>query len=265
MLVASMLALLAPVGALRQVTVRTLEGREAVRACTPVSELCAEAILSAETKYEKSILSSALIRDLQQRVPTGALLLAEDVDGGIIGSAAITVDKLSPDALDAQRLGNVNMIDAGVRKRPLLSSVAVVPRARGRGLGKRLCREAESLAKEWGYDEVLLKVESKNGKARGMYRKLGYRVVSVDKGAERPEAGNAGLEFVPTVQVAMRKSLTSPPVDSVVGYIASLAAAVYATQVPEVQQAAGLAQDGSFEEAARLLLTLLPASVIDIV
>merc|ERR1719484_150747 len=98
------------------------------------------------------------------------LLVAEDADNKVVGSVAIHVSKLTPAALDEQRIGKYKAIDAGLDDRPLLSSLAVSPSFRRRGLAKKLCREAEAFAKDLGYDEVLLKVEKTNGKARNLYR-----------------------------------------------------------------------------------------------
>ena len=244
------LAIIAPCTALKA-TVRRVEGREASRALSFVSELCAQAILSAEDPVERSMLSSALQRDLSQRLgrSPSALLLAEDADGAILGCAAIEVGVLSPEALDAQRLGRAGAMEAAMEQRPLLSSLAVSKQARRRGLAQRLCAEAEGLAKEWGYPEVLLKVERNNGKARNLYRKLGYRVVAVDQEAERPVAGPGGVQFVPTVQVAMRKSLSGvPPVDVLVGWALAAAAAAYGSQLEVTQQVAEALSAGRVEE-----------------
>ena len=173
---------------------RRVEGREAAALAQPVAELCAEAILLADGRTERAILASALARDLRQRVGgsrsgSGALWVAQDADSNVVASCAIEVGRLSPAALDENRLRGQNPLEADVAERPLLSSLAVSPDWRRRGLAQRLCREAEGLAREWGYDEVLLKVERDNRRARKLYRKLGYRDVAVDAGAERPEAG----------------------------------------------------------------------------
>lgn len=56
-----------------------------------------------------------------------------------------------------------------------LSNLAVSPKARRRGIAKQLCVEAETLASDWGYDDMLLMVESENTAARYLYeQKLGY-------------------------------------------------------------------------------------------
>lgn len=246
--------------------VRRAAGREAARLCFPVAELCAEAILAADNNNDKAILTSALERDLRQRVvgKKGGALWVATADNNVVGSVAIEVSKLSPAALDEQRLRGQNPLDAGLDDRPLLSSLAVSSSFRRRGLAKKLCREAEAAAKEWGYDEVLLKVERDNAKARNLYRKLGYRVVAVDKAAERPEAGPGGVRYVPTVQIAMRKSLKYPPLDSVLSKVALAAAASYValTYQGELAEAVGLARDGQLEAAVRILLALLPLDAV---
>lgn len=244
---------------------RRASSREAAKLCSPVAALCAENILGATDRTEKAILQTALDRDLRQRVsggkPTGCgLWVVEDDDANVVGSVAIEVCKLNPAALDARRLPGQNPLDADVQQRPLLSSLAVSKAFRRRGLAQKLCREAELACKEWGYDEVLLKVEADNGKARKLYRKLGYRVVAVDKKAERPEAGPGGVRYVPTVQVAMRKDLNKPPIDTVLSNAALLAATAYvaATCQSELVEAASLAGGGDVGAAMRVLLALLP-------
>jgi GNAT superfamily N-acetyltransferase len=59
-----------------------------------------------------------------------------------------------------------------------LSNLVVGPNARRKGVAKKLCSEAERVASaEWGYRELLLKVEADNGAARTLYEnKLGYSV-----------------------------------------------------------------------------------------
>ena len=69
-----------------------------------------------------------------------------------------------------------------------ISNLAVSPQARRMGIAAELCDEAERVARYWGYDAVLLKVEADNHAARHLYeRKLGYRTLckEVDAGAFR--------------------------------------------------------------------------------
>ena len=196
-----------------------------------VSVLTAIGICNAEDSAEVAILSAALRRDLQtrfssrNRAPSALLLAEDDVSGEVVGCCGIDVQRLSPEALDYQRLGPY---DESLADRPMLSSLAVCPRYRKRGIAKRLCRAAEAEARRWGYNEVLLKVERDNRRARNLYRVLGYRVVAVDKKAERPVAsGSGGMRFISTTQVAMRKDLQFPPADVVLSAVVLAGAASF--------------------------------------
>jgi hypothetical protein len=86
----------------------------------------------------------------------------------------------------------------------ILSNLAVSPNARRRGIAKILCAEVEALAKDWGYEEMVLLVESANTPARELYQgKLGYNL-KFTKEAEPalrvdPNAG----EFIETEEETM--------------------------------------------------------------
>jgi len=82
-----------------------------------------------------------------------ALLVARDVDGALIGSAAV---KHLPDgAAELKRL-------------------YVRPSARGTGLGKRLAAAAIARARELGYAVIRLDTLPKMEAARGIYASLGF-------------------------------------------------------------------------------------------
>ena len=80
----------------------------------------------------------------------------------------------------------------------------------------------------------------------------------VDRGAEKPEASTGGVNFVPTVQHAMRKSLRYPPLDTLVGGLAALAAlvAVCTSNPLLLSEAMPLLASGKAVEAARLVASL---------
>jgi GNAT superfamily N-acetyltransferase len=63
-----------------------------------------------------------------------------------------------------------------------LSNLVVGPNARRKGVAKKLCSEVERVASaEWGYRELLLKVEADNDAARTLYEnKMGYSVKYVN-------------------------------------------------------------------------------------
>ena len=57
-----------------------------------------------------------------------------------------------------------------------LYSIAINKAARGQGLGSKLLRKAESLARENGSTSIRLEVAAGNSAAIGLYQKLGYAV-----------------------------------------------------------------------------------------
>jgi ribosomal-protein-alanine N-acetyltransferase len=58
-------------------------------------------------------------------------------------------------------------------------SIAVHPKFRGRGFGKRLMIEAEKRLIAKGVKEIILEVEVTNSIAIKMYEKLGYKIVRI--------------------------------------------------------------------------------------
>lgn len=69
-----------------------------------------------------------------------------------------------------------------------LSSLVVSTECRNMGLGVKLCKEAERIAKEeWEYDNMYLRVEASNAPARRIYEgddKLGYKQIFSDVDAK---------------------------------------------------------------------------------
>jgi ribosomal protein S18 acetylase RimI-like enzyme len=52
--------------------------------------------------------------------------------------------------------------------------LAVLPRWRGQGIGRRLLRAVETEARARGYCKITLEVRADNGAAMALYRRLGY-------------------------------------------------------------------------------------------
>ena len=69
-----------------------------------------------------------------------------------------------------------------------LSNLVVSTQCRNMGLGVKLCKEAEHVAKEeWEYDNIYLRVEASNVPARRIYEgddKLGYTQIFSDEDAK---------------------------------------------------------------------------------
>ena len=69
--------------------------------------------------------------------------------------------------------------------------MAVATAERRRGIGKQLLREAERVARAWGYGELMLEVACENDSARDFYARQGYRVAALG-----PESSGVGATVV---------------------------------------------------------------------
>jgi [ribosomal protein S18]-alanine N-acetyltransferase len=65
-------------------------------------------------------------------------------------------------------------------------TVAVAPRARGRGLGRLLLVELERRAVARGAASVMLEVRADNAPARALYERVGYQVLSTRRRYYQP-------------------------------------------------------------------------------
>ena len=70
----------------------------------------------------------------------------------------------------------VDLLPADIQAVCCLSNLVVGPKARRKGVAKKLCDEAERVASStWSYEELFLKVEAQNTAALTLYeRKMGY-------------------------------------------------------------------------------------------
>ena len=59
-----------------------------------------------------------------------------------------------------------------------LSNIAVYPRYRGKGLGKKLILEFEKRARNMGVEKIILDVEKDNLAALSFYKSLGFSTIS---------------------------------------------------------------------------------------
>ena len=67
--------------------------------------------------------------------------------------------------------------DAGGKRILEVTTMGIVPEARGQKLGRLLMQRAEAEAKERGIEDIELSVEGNNRRARDLYRDLGYETV----------------------------------------------------------------------------------------
>jgi len=207
-----------------RVTVRRAEGNEVQpmknnNVFRPVSVLCAECLFDIDmaSEQEFALMANEVSRDMlvhfspRNREANALLVAEEERSGDIVGSVGIELLALSPRAVRGNRVS----AEEDVSMRPLLSNLAVSRQFRRRGIADRLCRGAEQVAREWGSEEVLLKVEKGNRAATRLYNKLGYRAVAEDDNAEKALPSSGGLKFVRTTNIIMRKDLRYPPLDRV--------------------------------------------------
>ena len=75
-----------------------------------------------------------------------------------------------------------------------IDGIAVSASARGRGIGTALLQEAETIARENGFDKVRLDVIDSNLGAQRLYQRLGYQVTEVQHfGVMRHIVGSSGM------------------------------------------------------------------------
>ena len=108
-----------------------------------------------------------------------------------IETACFTQDRLSPRAMARHlRSGNAEVLLATLGAAPAgyalllyrsttslarLYSIATLPSARGKGVGRRLMGALERAARKRGCDRLRLEVREKNRPAIALYEALGYR------------------------------------------------------------------------------------------
>lgn len=106
-------------------------------------------------------------------------------------------------AVDDEGLAGYAGLDHGGEVADVMT-VAVAPRARRRGLGRRLVSELERRALARGADHVMLEVRADNRPAIRLYEQREYRTISSRRGYYQPG---------PVDALVMRKTLSWSGVD----------------------------------------------------
>ena len=136
-----------------------------------------------------------------------------DDDGELVGACGFQILALTGTGVSERRMTRADKAD--MRERPILSNLVVLPPYRRRGVGTRLVGEVEARAFEWGFDEMVLKVEADNAAAIGFYQELGYSVEARDAQAEKPCMSLfSRVRWERTTLVCMRKRGLQPLVTS---------------------------------------------------
>lgn len=108
-------------------------------------------------------------RTYEEQVAGDRLMLVADFNGFPIGQIFMQLQSLDRMFWD-------------FRKRGYFYSLRVMEPFRGLGLGTALLEEAESILQERNYHMVTIAAAKENARARRLYERCGYRVVSEDAG-----------------------------------------------------------------------------------
>ena len=189
----------------------------------PLSELTTFCLFEEECEddFKRRVLTAATRDDLdstyfgpgrrQESAIGRSLLVCAEEDGRIVGACGLQVLILTPNGRGEGQLRTRRDWQAA-KERPHLANLVVSADRRRRGLGRSLMAEVEAVAREWGFDEMLLKVEPGNADAVRLYCDCGYAEAG-ELEAEKPRASRFGLGSVrwePTALLCMRKELGLP-------------------------------------------------------
>lgn len=91
----------------------------------------------------------------------------------------------------------------------VLANLCVSPASRGNGVGEKLCKEVETIVKDWGIGKIALKVEAGNTPARKLYAKLGYKEEeSIENSVTlRPDFECGKFQEIPCTMLILTKTL----------------------------------------------------------
>jgi GNAT superfamily N-acetyltransferase len=158
-------------------------------------------------------LAGATLRDLESRYGGGratagerCLLLVRDGDETVVGCVGLQLQPFLRNTVLRGSLRSNPPEEAVLR--PVVSNLAVLPRARRRGLAAKLMARCEAQCREWGCQECILLVESTNARAQKLYSKLGYKRLP---GGDEQDAPSLRVENGKVRMFAAAAASSPPP------------------------------------------------------
>jgi len=142
------------------------------------------------------------------------VIMAIDIGDGreepsLVGSVELELQrayKRPPDATPPGTLDTGPLPDF-----PYLANLAVIPGMQGRGIGSLLVDACDYVCFSWGMDEILLKVEESNKKARSLYERKLYEKIARDEMARKVTSKGLFGTQESTVNLWYRKMIDSCP------------------------------------------------------
>ena len=126
--------------------------------------------------------------------------------GQLVGALnGYIIPEVSGPASTLEQVKPLNELKAMAAGTWYISAAAIYPEAQGKGFGKALLAEAESLARSVGNDRLTLMVGSFNPRAYGLYRKSGFTEWSRRPFSPFPGSDEPG-EWILMVKDLSRKS-----------------------------------------------------------
>jgi ribosomal protein S18 acetylase RimI-like enzyme len=142
------------------------------------------------------------------------LLVASDARGGPVrGCIDLAVHLFNSREAKFELMRDEMPGDSNYGWRPYVASLAVERSYRRKGVARQLLREAESIARSWGYRELLLEVSAQNNGAIQFYTRAGYKVLRTDipgTGAEEVNTEGLTWTFSSVPKYVLRKGLYFP-------------------------------------------------------
>ncbi|MWC00098.1 ribosomal protein S18-alanine N-acetyltransferase [Agromyces seonyuensis] len=98
----------------------------------------------------------------------------------------VVVDDAAPaESRETALLGYAGLLSGVGAPQADIQTIAVVPEARGLGLGRALMQQLVAVARRRGAEEVFLEVRADNHVAQSLYRSLGFEELGVRRGYYR--------------------------------------------------------------------------------